>query len=849
MNRTEELNTNLIPTINIHNFLKNGDEQIKYSPNKDIVLLLGNIGSGKTTLTQFISGNSHTLWSQEVEEDTGEYVIVDTLNKINSNSALVSHTIYPELVEDAKKKILYYDCPGFSNTMSTAHEIAATYFINKVIDSARSVKLVFVVSHHSVSRGADRQDLILMLQHATDFIRQIEKYKNSIALVVTKIENRYVGNKIVSDEKVIGTISHYIEQVIEDISMYPEIISSEGKEKVLSFLEIFLSKDNNDQLTKIGIFRKPSDSGLLIGIERMKESKTLLKKLIQKNTKSVNVDDKDFRYTVSAKSTFHIGCLAEEINKTIVKQLFNMWDEVENYCIAMEEKISDLEYLNFTFQNLQQSFSKIQENAMKNKITPEAFMSEIDVNLKKIEIFIPDEHIKKVLSDNDYINFLNAVSNQSIKSYKSSLLAAGLSKLTEYFSESHSFYHVLNEMYVRLMEFDIQKNRNNYNTIDLNELSDLFESSIFKVIETIFKEHNHFRKIKLDKPKFKLLNRVLDNTLKYEIEVSSSEIDRIVVKGMNLKLSDVSELLRNKDIKFLKVYALHKVFIDISLDLTGREIQMAIVAPVWEVVGSQSIILDGNPGIDHNPQKARNGMGYGENGLDGLPGEPGGPAGNFKGIGKHYINEKNLHISTNGGAGGRGQDGGDGSDGYDGDDCPDCWTKEYMLLTLVYNSIEYKYPGGKGGNGGDGGIGGYGGHKGSISIIKVGAESGVVYAKQTARDGLPGADGIGGSHGKGGQFFWLKIRNYLAFVHTAFFEPYDELAENGISGLTGKNQNGRKKACKLTKLLNFNNIKTEYKTYSLSNINNSLQEKFLMKFIDEMDNHTFITQPMKRKKK
>ncbi|XP_014270209.1 uncharacterized protein [Halyomorpha halys] len=849
MNQTEEHITNSTLIKNIYDFMQNGEIQIKYRPNEDIVLLLGNTGSGKSTLTQYISGNAHTLISQEVQEGIAEFVIVDTQNKVSSDSTLVSQTVYPDLVEDAEAKTLYYDCPGFSDTRSAAHEIAATYFIKKVIDSARSVKLVFVVSYSSVSRGADRQDLILMLQQATDFMKQIEKYKNSIALVVTKVENRYIDDNLVPDEKVVKAIGYYLEQAKRDIDQQPEMVSPDSKEKVLSLLDVFLSKGEYEQYIRIGIFRKPNKAGLLSDIELMKEGIIPLQNLINKSIQYVEASDKDFGYTVSAKSKIHINGLVEEINKTIVKEIVNMGKEVEKFCIGQEEIVSDLEYLISLFQKLSESFSKIQGDAA----TPENFISEIDINNKHFKIGISDHQIKTVEVEGDYINFLNLVSNQSVKSHKLSLLATDISKLTEYLSDSHTFYSFMNSLYTRLSTYDIQKNRNNFSTIYVNSLEDFYESPLFNEITDLFKQHNGITKTKLDKPKLKFLNRVLGQTLRYQIEQVSPQSDKIVVKGVNVNLSDLSELLRNKDIKFIEVYALHKVFIDTSLDLTGREIQMVILAPVWEVIGSQSIILDGKPGSDHNSQKVEDGIGYGQNGLDGIPGEPGGPAGNFIGIGKQYFNEENLHISANGGKGGRGQDGGDGTKGCNGKNCPTpCSTNKSSIITIVYNSIKYKYEGGRGGNGGDGGIGGYGGQKGSISIIKVGTESGVVYPKQNAQDGPPGADGTGGSGGKGGQSTMLERSNFFGILGIKkSFKRLNEWNANGVSGRTGNNQYGRKNAEQLKKLINLNNTKTEYKDYLLNNIkNNNLQETFLMMFLSEIDNNPiFITQPTNRKRR
>lgn len=53
-----------------------------------------------------------------------------------------------------------------------------------------------------------------------------------------------------------------------------------------------------------------------------------------------------------------------------------------------------------------------------------------------------------------------------------------------------------------------------------------------------------------------------------------------------------------------------------------------------------------------------------------FPGGPGGKGGNFLGIGKRFINDKNLQIHVNGGRGGTGQNGAAGDGGVPGIDPP-----------------------------------------------------------------------------------------------------------------------------------------------------------------------------------
>ena len=75
-----------------------------------------------------------------------------------------------------------------------------------------------------------------------------------------------------------------------------------------------------------------------------------------------------------------------------------------------------------------------------------------------------------------------------------------------------------------------------------------------------------------------------------------------------------------------------------------------MIAPAWQVIGDQKIILDGQ----NDPKKLR-----AEDGQDGVPGLSGGEGGAFFGLSKEIQNGEKLEITSKGGRGGRGQDGGE----------------------------------------------------------------------------------------------------------------------------------------------------------------------------------------------
>ncbi|GFY45512.1 uncharacterized protein TNIN_165371 [Trichonephila inaurata madagascariensis] len=272
LNSTEHQNTAdkeaMIKTT--FDLLKKGEINIELSDqHKSVILILGNTGSGKSTFTQWLAGDNSKLIAVETNKGTGEFIIKDN-NRIG-NSTIKSKTVFPELVIDPDTNSAYYDCPGFSDT-NTANDIATTYFIKKVIDYADSVKLVFLASHPSVRKGVDRLDFMKLMKHATDLVKDVAKFRNSIALVATKVDNQYVRQDksfvLVESEKVIEAIADFLREVEKDLN-------------------------------------------------GMKEGKEHVQRIIHEKLQFTKKDNDDFGYTVSERSKNDIGDLVETINKRI----------------------------------------------------------------------------------------------------------------------------------------------------------------------------------------------------------------------------------------------------------------------------------------------------------------------------------------------------------------------------------------------------------------------------------------------------------------------------------------------------------------------------------------------------
>ena len=179
----------------VFEFLKQGETEIRLDPNyRDVVLLIGNSGAGKTTIGLIVTTDCTTL---ESYKSYGKYIIRDVRKdgnvggKIGTNT-IVSKTIFPELMVHPKNDVAFYDCPGFRDTRkrNASIEFANTLFYKKITDHARSLKVMMIVNHASLTPMATRDDFLNLLQSTLTLLKSTDKFTNSVGLVATKIGDR-----------------------------------------------------------------------------------------------------------------------------------------------------------------------------------------------------------------------------------------------------------------------------------------------------------------------------------------------------------------------------------------------------------------------------------------------------------------------------------------------------------------------------------------------------------------------------------------------------------------------------------------------------------------------------------
>ncbi|GBN27200.1 hypothetical protein AVEN_46587-1 [Araneus ventricosus] len=441
----------------IFDLLDKGEKEINLDDkHKEIILVLGNLGSSKSAFMKWVARDNANLLSKEVEEGTEEYKI-EYINRI-FNSTKNSETPFPELVVDTKANIAYYDCTsGILDTgRSASNDIAKAYFIQKVLDRAESIKIIFTISYRSVIKGKDRRDFLQLLRYFTELVKDFEVFRNSIGMVVTEVDNQYVkqgaNTFLVDDNEVEGDIADFllgVKQFLEENLKVSNISEEDRKyhgnsEKII---DVILEK-NGEQYTKIGLFRRPDEPGLVGNNYLLQEGEKKLQRMLHKNLQYTRKDLNDFNYMVSEKSKQVITDLVEEISN-------NLWSYFSDVSQQILKCLTDItgrmhrEIKSFTNNifiddvslsegkrlstQLNDGYNIVSDliEKIKNSIDTEDLAMKVNNIVTSLNINVPNESIMHIAKQGKYLKFLLTVADIELNRPWEKLFRSTLTDLSE----------------------------------------------------------------------------------------------------------------------------------------------------------------------------------------------------------------------------------------------------------------------------------------------------------------------------------------------------------------------------------------------------------------------------------
>ncbi|XP_049822085.1 uncharacterized protein LOC126265268 isoform X2 [Aethina tumida] len=775
--------------------LGEGDRLIEGQPrHNQVIMFLGNTGSGKSSLAQFIAGDNSKLISKSVDEL--DFIIEDYGNKIGSGTT--SKTLFPEILKTNGR--IYYDCPGFGDTRNVAKEISIAYFNKQIIDRVKSVKLIFVVGYPSVRKGVDRQDFRRLVQHVCNFVSDINRFKNSIALIVTKVDNLYSKGKLASDEIIINGIAKFINEYQNELKV--SLIEATPDEKIkirkfIDFTNILLIKKGN-AFSRIALFRRPDREGLVSKIQPMQQNKIKIIDLITNNVSYQYKIEADFLYSLSGDAQLHMQYIVKEVNNKLLQTIQIIGEKII-YVYSVYEKESIDIFINLNFYKTALS----QLSDLKSTQNLDSFIFKLITFLKTNNLNINSLFLTDLFKwKSKLVFFQKFITTPNLDNPQ---WHNALKVLIDYLSNKVQNYLYFNGLYNKLSEYSIE-----YPNItcfpDPNYYSDTprhVDEVTKKSLQPLSLSNPSISDLKLDMTNMQILCNLLDTLKPLEI-INNEKSNCTVVRGHNIKLSEV----KYDKSKPLCLYSMNVIYID--QDLKWPSGTVYLFSPQCKIIGNRTINLDGldgNFGGTRQPQEFTSTPGA--HGKPGRPGRTGQTGGLFFGFSQS--SGGNLVISANGGKGENGENGQKGNPGYHG--------KPKVFRDSNEGNIQKGTLGQPGGNGGDGGAGGYSGLIGYIDMCPL--QNNIVIKRKVTKggdNGIGGKGGLGGSHG-----YEIMVTREDEITFLVARKPSPESSKNGTNGISGVNTIGliNPKPTPQVKISHLHN----YKKYLLNNLNNPIYTK------------------------
>ncbi|WP_339052569.1 GTPase [Candidatus Lariskella endosymbiont of Epinotia ramella] len=251
-----------------------GNEKISY--NKDIVLLLGDTGVGKSTLLYYITGAELDVKNANI---SGERTSILKSNGHFSRSK-ISHdtpakTKFPNFYEH--EGIIYLDCPGLGDTNR--------YEKDQLFELSENAKVVLLLSEENLSDKGEK--FIALLSKLKHLLGNFDDVKDALSFVITKaslgydIQNfrAWINNTVIPQQNHTGFTTEFHEKMLSHLSSEDSRIGLFLKHDESSFINDIIKL--NLKIIKENINASTAARGLKVQFELSNESKVIGKELVK----------------------------------------------------------------------------------------------------------------------------------------------------------------------------------------------------------------------------------------------------------------------------------------------------------------------------------------------------------------------------------------------------------------------------------------------------------------------------------------------------------------------------------------------------------------------------------------
>lgn len=174
------------PADSIMDFLENQVNVLQFAKTDDIVFVFGAEHTNKTILVLFLTDAE----LEAVESSLGSFDFIDRDGPLNEYDSSIEPNIIPDLIPHKTRGIEFYVVPEHNITVPVRNDISGEHLMQRLLESVAGVKFVFTINFSSVKDGGEssfeeREEIRQLARNATDLIKDIKKYEQSMVLVVT----------------------------------------------------------------------------------------------------------------------------------------------------------------------------------------------------------------------------------------------------------------------------------------------------------------------------------------------------------------------------------------------------------------------------------------------------------------------------------------------------------------------------------------------------------------------------------------------------------------------------------------------------------------------------------------
>lgn len=271
----------------IKSLIADGDKNDVSSNFADSVIILGNTGSGKTTLFKYLSGIQMTAFKNT--SGIAKKLVIDVTNSHLDNQGKINHTSLSGTTVPnyyLLRQTLLADCPGFSDNRGVGQDIANAYHIKRILKVSSLVKIMIVMELDMFEGKALKFfDLLNLLSEMFEDVNQIQP---GLMIVITKVG---------CDVTLIDIREHINSIRADHMSSLP------SKQK--QWLDLLVNSSE-----KIAIFRQPSISGTINDVDRHC--------LLQKLTTLQAINPASIKISVSDRSKVYVARLMTGACESII---------------------------------------------------------------------------------------------------------------------------------------------------------------------------------------------------------------------------------------------------------------------------------------------------------------------------------------------------------------------------------------------------------------------------------------------------------------------------------------------------------------------------------------------------